>query len=364
MTRSWISVALPLAIAAAMPPAGLAQELPAISATAAGLDTVRLRAMDSTVRAGTFRAVTSILIAVDGRLAWEAYFDSAGRDALRNTRSATKSITDMLIGIAIDRGAIAGVDARVMGFFPDQRPFLNPDPRKDAITIEDFLTMSSLLECDDDNLFSRGHEERMYLIEDWVEFTLDLPIRGFPAWVSKPADSPYGRSWSYCTAGVTTLGGVLAEATGMTVPRFAEEFLFHPLEIDTVSWQFSPLGLAQTGGGLELRSRDLLKLAQLYLNGGTWNGRRIIDSSWVRVSTSPHASVREDTEYGYLWWLRPFGAEQDFAYYMTGNGGNKVMAFPGLRAVVVITSTSYGQRDAHQLTDRLVEEYVLPALRR
>lgn len=322
-------------------------------------DTARLRALDAAVRAGEFRQVTSVLVARNGELIHEAYYDDGGADALRNTRSATKTVVGMLLGIAIERGELAGVDARVVEFFPELQPLAHPDARKDAITVEDFLTMSSLLECDDNNSFSRGHEERMYLIEDWVRFTLDLPIRGFAPWMQKPADSPHGRSWSYCTAGVTTLGGVLAKATETSVQDFAQRHLFAPLGITAAEWQFSPTGLAQTGGGLSLRSRDLLALAQLYADGGAWRGKQIVPAAWVAQSIAPKASIDDDTEYGYLWWLRSFNGHP--AWYMTGNGGNKVMVFPTLNMTVVVTATNFGQRDAHALTDRLVAEYVLPA---
>lgn len=333
-------------------------------AAAARLDSVTLRALESAIEAGAFGRVTSVVVALDGRLVWERYFDDGGAGALRNTRSATKTVAGMLVGIAIDAGAITGVDARVVDFFPGRRPFENPDPRKDAITVEDFLTMSSLLECDDGNPFSRGNEERMYLIEDWVGFTLDLPIRGFAPWVPRPEESPYGRSWSYCTAGVTTLSGVLEAATGDEVEAFAAERLFAPLGIRAAEWPVSPTGLAQTGGGLALRSRDLAKLGWLYAEGGRWGGRPVVPADWVRASTSPHAAVREGTEYGYLWWLGAFGERPDPAWYMAGSGGQKVAVFPGLRAVVVVTTTNFGRADAHALTDRILAEHLLPALPR
>jgi CubicO group peptidase (beta-lactamase class C family) len=335
---------------------------PRVEPSAAGLDATRLGAMEAEIESGAFGNVTSILIARDGTLAYERYFDSEGAAALRNTRSATKTVTGMLIGIAIAREAIEGVHARVVRFFPERAPFDHPDPRKDAITIEDFLTMSSLLECDDGNSFSRGNEERMYLIEDWVGFTLDLPIRGFAPWIPRPEDSPHGRSWSYCTAGVTTLGGVLESATGESVETFAAKYLFEPLGIDAVSWQLSPTGLAQTGGGLGLRSIDLLKLARLYAQDGQWEGRRVVPSDWVRASTAPHASVDDETDYGYLWWLRNFGERREAAWYMAGNGGQKVIVFPALGVEVVVTTTNFGRPDAHALTDRIVEEHVLPAV--
>jgi len=331
----------------------------------AGLSSTRLRGMEQAIRSNEFKKITSILVAREGKLVYESYFDGDGLTS-RNTRSATKTITGMLVGIAVDKKLLSGVDARIMPFFKDKQPVQNPDPRKDKITVEDFLTMSSALECNDWNDFSRGNEERMYPIEDWIQFTLDLPVRGFSSYNKKPEDSPYGRSFSYCTAGATTLSGVLKRATGVPTQEFARQNLFEPLGIKQADWIFSPLGLAMTGGGLGLRSRDLLKLGQLYLDGGLWHGLRVISESWVKTSISPHARIDDETEYGYFWWLKGFKtkAKTYSAYYMSGNGGNKVAVFPELKMVVVLTSTNYSTPGMHQQTDKLLTDYILASLER
>lgn len=336
----------------------------AASAESVQLSAARLQAMDADIRAGKFKKITSVLVARRGKLVHESYFDDAGRDGLRNTRSATKTITGMLVGIAIDKGLLAGVDVPVMRFFADKRPVQNADPRKEKITVEDFLTMSSLLECNDWTQFSRGNEERMYLVEDWIKFTLDLPIRGFPDWVPKPKDSPYGRSFSYCTAGVVVLGGLLERATRMPLTEFAQKNLFAPLGIDKPGWQFTPAGTAMTGGGLKLRSQDLLKLGQLYLNGGLWKGSRLISAGWLQASTQPRARIDDKTEYGYLWWLGSFGSNgKSFkSYFMTGAGGNKVFVIPELEMAVVITSENFREPDMHTLSERLLTDYILAAV--
>ncbi|MFN4092002.1 MAG: serine hydrolase domain-containing protein [Brevundimonas sp.] len=355
-----------LSLIAASPAFGQqAADWPVVTPAGGSATAQALTRMDSAVRAGEYQKVTSVLIAQNGQVIHEAYFDDAGAEARRNTRSATKTVTAMLVGSAIARGSIPDADAPVMSFIAEHGPFENPDPRKAQITIEDLLTMSSLLECDDENQFSRGNEERMYLIEDWVKFAFDLPIRGFPAWVTRPEAAPYGRAFSYCTAGVTTLGAVVQSATGTSLPAFASEALFAPLGINGEEWQMSPTGLAQGGGGLGLRSRDLLKLGQLLLDGGRWQGRQVLPQAWVTAMTTPHASVGDGRgDYGYLTWL-PVYTVKDVAYpawAMAGTGGNKVVIVPALRAVVVVTTENYNVRNPHGLADALISQHALAAL--
>jgi len=339
-------------------------EWPTASTETVGLTPSKLQAMEKVIRSDEFKKITSVLIARHGKLAYEAYFGGTDATTLMDTRSATKSVTSMLIGIAIDKGLLASVDTPILPFFADKQLLQNPDPRKAKITVEDLLTMSSLLECDDWNDFSRGNEERMYLIEDWAKFALDLPIKGFAPWATKPKDSPYGRSFSYCTAGVFLLGRVLERSTKTRVEDFARNNLLGPMGIEKADWKFSPLGEAQTGGGLGLQSQDLLKLAQLYLNGGMWSGKRLVSESWVKTSTQPHVRIDGQTLYGYLWWLRSFksGEKTYAAYFMSGNGGNKIAAFPELDMVVVITSTNYNTKGMHEQTEKLLTDYVLAAV--
>jgi CubicO group peptidase (beta-lactamase class C family) len=322
-----------------------------------------LKEMEDAIQSGTFKKITSVLIARNGKLVYEKYFDGTTDGELRNTRSVTKTITSMLIGIAIDKGIIKGLDTTILPYFKDKEPFQNPDPRKAKITVEDLLTMSSALECDDWNEYSRGNEERMYPIEDWIHFALDLPIKGVSRYGTQTQNSEE-RKFSYCTAGVFTLGQVLARASKMPVEEFADRYLFGPLSIEKKDWFFSPQHLAMTGGGLLLRSRDLLKLGQLYLNGGSWDGTRVVSEAWVKQSITPHARIDEDTEYGYLWWLKSFKTKEKSypAYSMSGNGGNKMAVFPDSKLVVVITSTNYNTPGMHQQTDSLLTDYILPAV--
>jgi CubicO group peptidase (beta-lactamase class C family) len=364
MTES-ISICLAIVFAMGSPLlAGAQAGLETLAPESEGVAAKPLRDMEAAIRAGEFNKIGSVLMARHGKLVYEGYFDGEA-STLRDTRSATKSITDVLVGIAIGEKKLSGVDARVLALLPERaRKMQNPDPRKDKITVEDFLTMSAPLECDDWNDASRGNEERMYVIEDWAQFILDLPVRGRMHLGEQPEPPPYGRYFSYCTGGVFTLSEVLQRATGVRTDHYAQEKLFGPLGITDAQWVYSPMNIPQTGGGLRLTSRDLLKVAELYRSGGTWQGTLIVDEAWVKVSTQPHARIDEDTEYGYLWWLKSFrsNGKRFPAFYMNGNGGNKIAVFPGLDLTVVITSTNYNTRGMHEQTEKLLTDYILPAV--
>ncbi len=320
--------------------------------------------MDSLIAANWFKEISSVVVARRGKIVFENYYNDNNSGTKHNTRSATKTITGTLIGCLLQDGSIKSVQENALGLSRIQN-IQNPDKRKESITIEDLLTMSSILECDDWNENSRGQEEKMYIIEDWAQFYWDLPIKGFPEWVTKPEDSKYGRSFSYCTAGVVVLGDVMNTITG-SLEQYADKALFAKLGITDYHWQMTPTGQPMTGGGLGLRSRDLLKVGQLYLNNGAWNGEQIIPSQFVKDSTSPHGEAGMlDYEYGYLWWLSEFGKDQkERAYFMSGTGGNKIAVFPELDLVVVLTSTYFnGGMKSHEQTAALLDDYIVPVIK-
>lgn len=316
-------------------------------------------ALEAALSAGRYGEITSVVVGRPDRMLYEHYRDQRP-EVLRNTRSATKSVASMLTGIALERGLLGSVEDLVLPRFPDVS--VEPHTGKELMTIEDLLTMSSCLECDDWNGFSAGHEERMYLREDWVRFALELPVRGFAPWNTKPENSPYGRAFSYCTAGVVLLGALLERAVGEPLADFAMRELLAPIGVDQAEWPVAPPGHTSTAGGLLLTSRSLLALGTLYLDHGAYDGRQVVPEAWVRESTRPHVRIDERTEYGYLWWLRKIAGVR--SVYMTGMGGNRVHVFPDLDAVAVVTSANFGRRDAHAVTDALLEEHLIPALRR
>jgi CubicO group peptidase (beta-lactamase class C family) len=277
--------------------------------------------------------ITSIVVSRGGQVVVEEYSDGDA-ETLRNTRSCTKTVCGMLLGVAIRQGFVPSVHM-ALGELLDDVP-----ADKQSITLRDLLTMSSCLDCNDWDVASPGNEELMYEQDDWVRFALDLPVRR-------------DREFSYCTAGVVLLGVALEHAVGGSLPAFAAAELLEPLDIGRAEWQQTPRGETSNAGGLMLRSRSLLALGELYLRGGDG----IVTPEWIAESTRPHRRIDAVTEYGYLWWLKTFNDARSF--YMSGMGGNRVHVFPDRQLVAVITSTNLGRRDAHALSDRLLVEQIL-----
>lgn len=333
------------------------------STAALAQDNAPFAELEAAIENGDFGQVTSVHVQRGDTILFERHFDGNSADTLRNTRSVTKTITGALVGIAIEEGLIESLDAPVMGFFPDYEAH-NPDPRKSGMTLRDLITMTGPLECNDWNNFSRGNEERMYLVEDWVGFFLDLPIGAPPPWEPKAGDRPFGKVYSYCTAGVFTLGAIVERVSGMQLEDYAREKLFQPLGIGDVNWPVSPLGIAQGGGGLEMSTGDLARFALLYVKDGMIGDRRILAEDWVAQSTKAAAQIDERTEYGYLWWLydHPSSGAENSVWMMNGSGGNKVVALPDHDAVAVVTTTNFRRGDAHQLSERIIFENILPSL--
>jgi CubicO group peptidase (beta-lactamase class C family) len=237
----------------------------------------------------------------------------------------------MLLGLAIERGVVVGVDVRLEELLGEPAP---------PVTVRDLLTMSSCFDCDDWDEASPGNEELMYPQEDWLGFALGLPLRETAG-------------FSYCTAGVVALGIGLERALGEPLSDFARRELFEPLGIERAAWVRTPRGETSTAGGLALTSRSLLRLGELYLR----DGEGLVPRVWVAESLRAHARIDAETEYGYLWWLKEYAGEPCF--FMTGMGGNRVHVFPGRELVAVITTANFDRRDAHALSDRLVETEVL-----
>ena len=293
----------------------------------------------------------SLVVARNGRLVAEHYFNGHGPDSLQDMRSAGKSVTSALVGIAIAEGYISGADAPVLPFFPSYAPVAHDGAEKQAITVWHLLTMTSGLDADADDPSSPGYEDRMWETEDWVRLVIDLPMANDP-----------GAVWTYSSASAFLAGAAVEEAAGQSLASFAEERLFGPLGIERYRWVETPTGRTVGQGNLSLRARDMAKLGQLYLDGGRWEGQQVIPESWVRSSVEALYPVPWENYdgYGYSWYTHTISvAGRPFRYFFaSGNGGNKIYVFPDEQMVVVTQSaaynTNYGQRRSLDVLKRVL----------
>jgi CubicO group peptidase (beta-lactamase class C family) len=305
--------------------------------------------------------IHSLLVARHGKLVLEEYFYGFERAQPHDMRSASKTFAPLLVGIAREHGAKLDINTPVYTQFPEYKGFANWDSRKSNITVRDLMTMTSGLSCDDNDDDSPGNEDVMQQQSeqpDWYKYTLDLPM----------ARDPGGNQAVYCSAGFNLLGGIVSNATRTWLPEFFYEQVAKPLQIRTFHWNLTPNGDGYAGGGLYLRPRDQLKLGQLYLNGGVWNGKHIVSKEWLQKSTSKQSSFGQtlgvDHDYGYGWHLYHFdiNGRSYPAYAAGGNGGQIVMVVPDLDLIVGFTGGAYGEFPKwYKWQTELVSQFILPA---
>ena len=222
---------------------------------------------------------------------WHPYYKNTD---LHTLQSATKSITSLLVGIAVDEGFISSVDMKIMKLFNDYSIRLK-DPLKDSISLEDLLTMRGGIKWDEWTTDFDNPINSCFAMENsknWIEYVITLPMDTIP-----------GTKFVYNGGLPVLLGEIIRIKTGKRIDKWAEEKLFKPLDIKDYYWKVSPNGEIDTEGGLYLSIYDFAKIGQLILNGGIWQGERIISEEWVIKSTSYMAKIDNNHGYGYLWWL-------------------------------------------------------------
>ncbi len=320
-----------------------------------GLDSARLYGLIAQMQQDGSNGIRSVLIARNNKLVVEGYFNGWQRERKQDLRSASKSFVSAVMGIAIDKGVVEGVDEKVLNFFPEYDNIQHWDDRKATMTIRDFLRMRTGLECNDWYKGSPGNQEKMYVTDDWFKFILDLRVVHAP-----------GEQFSYCSGAPIILSAVVAKSFGATSFEFARENLFTPLGITDYQWEYIPARPAYAGGQLHMRVRDFLKFGLLFLNDGAWNGEQIISPEWIKESTRPDGAIpgqRTGTQYGYYWWYTSWvvNGKTINAYYAHGNGGQVMYVLEDLNMVVVFTGGAYNT-GAEARTYGIMRGKILPAV--
>jgi CubicO group peptidase (beta-lactamase class C family) len=302
--------------------------------------------------------IHGVLIARHGKLVLEEYFHGFHRDEPHDTRSASKSVTSVLTGAALLHGDPISPSTPVYEamYGAAAAAATDLDPRKRAITVENLLTMSSGLDCDDSNPDSPGNEDTMQEQTgqpDWYRYTLDQKMVRAP-----------GEKAVYGSANPNLLGGVLARKTGRWLPDLFRDLVAEPLQIRRYAINLTPTGDSYMGGGGRFLPRDFMKLGQMMIDGGRWHGRQIVSRDWARKSSTPLYELA-GIRYGYLWWVidYPYGSRTVRAFFAGGNGGQVVMGIPELDLVVAFYGGNYSDPVLFKPQRVFVPQYILQAVK-
>jgi CubicO group peptidase (beta-lactamase class C family) len=257
--------------------------------------------------------------------AWHPYYQ--GTD-LHTMQSISKTVTSVIFGIAMLRGDFkAGVDTPVLKYF-DVAKVRNVDDRKRRMTLKDVLTMTTGLAWTEDVPYDdpRSDSSLMEATDDWVRYVIDKPMAADP-----------GTVFNYSSGATELLAYIFQKETGQDIEAYGKQHLFAPLGIK-YHWKRTYLGVVDTEGGLYLSGSDLAKIGYLYLNGGVWNGERMVSADWVRQSLTPFIDTGwQGLKYGYKWWLYPRKDGGRLVWMGIGFGGQRLMVFPEEQLIATFT---------------------------
>jgi CubicO group peptidase (beta-lactamase class C family) len=321
-------------------------------ADANGIDSQQLIQTFNTLR--TIPQMKAFLVARNGVIVAEENFNQYHPKSLHDVRSVTKSITSILIGIAIEEGFIQNIDQSIADYL---EPLMEVFPEeKRAITIRHLLTMSG------------GFAWAEFT--DWSEYSnWNSAPNQLEYILNKPLVHPPGTVFNYNDGACHLLSIIIAQASGMDTHEFAKQYLFIPLGITGTVWLNDNQGYPKGCVGLQLSPHDMFKLGQLYLQGGEYQGERIISSEWVNESTRPQISTQGAViygeNYGYLWWNQTIRGHQTFM--AMGYGGQFIFCVPQLNLVVVSQCLwNVGDQQAAEnwmtIIDLIVDQ-ILPTVR-
>ncbi len=298
-----------------------------------GIDAAALESIYSDMAHEPNHDLKGIVIVRDDHLVSEHYFNGDSASSLHDIRSATKSITSLLMGIAIQKALVHSVDDSISLYLPGL-----PRDGKERITIKDLLNMRSGLDADDDDPASPGNEDTLDKSSDWIRTVYAVPRKRAP-----------GAKYLYCSLNAFLAGAIIENASHTPLDQFARTNLFGPLEIPKYSWRHVPIDRITGQGNLSITTRDEAAIGELMLDDGVVNGRRVLSHTWVAKSLASQVAISDSDPfadfYGYMWYTKAetVADHKVEVHFASGNGGNKIYIVPSFRMVVAITSSAYGQ---------------------
>lgn len=303
--------------------------------------------MASTVEvAEALPRLRSLLVMRHGEVLAEHRFNGGPPlDQAVNIKSASKTVLSALVGIAIERGVLEGVDQPILSVLAMDAPE-NPDPRLAQVTVGHLLSMRAGLERT-----SGGNYGRWVTSPNWVRYAL-----------SRPFDDEPGGRMLYSSGSTHLLSAMLTRASGRSTHELAQEWLAEPLGVSIPRWQRDPQGVYFGGNNMLMSPHDLARFGELYRNGGSVGEEQVLPESWIEESWRPRTtSPWSGSDYGYGWFLD--SANGYAVRYARGYGGQMVYVVPELELTVVMTSDPSGERDRpHQAgLNRILGAGVIPA---